>query len=323
MAQEKLTKNERRDQAREQAAKARAAAAKRKVRNRIVLFSSIGLIVVALGLIVTLIVVNSQQQAAKLAASSISPKNMASGGLVFTSTKTVASTPATKTITATKATKDKVKVDIYLDFQCPYCKALDVADRDYIATQLDAGKITYEVHPLTFINEYSQRSANAFACVANKQPEHSWDYMSLLYDRQPEETKVGGLPNSDLGTIANDAGVDDQAAINCITSKDLTYEQYLQTITARATANGAPGTSVKSIQSTPTVFVDNKQVQFTTGYLTDFQKAVDAAAKAKDIALAPYTATSTDTTTPGTTTSTTAPSAATSTATPSATIDSE
>lgn len=294
MAQEKLTKNERREQAREQAAKARAVAAKRKVRNRIVLFSSIGLIVVALGLIVTLSVVNSQQQAAKLAASSISPKNMASGGLVFTSTKTVVSTPATKTVTATKATKGKVKVDIYLDLQCPYCKALDVADRAYIGTQLNAGKITYEVHPLIFINEYSNRAANAFACVANKQPEKSWEYLSLLYDRQPDEQKTGGLPNSELGSIARAAGVTDVSVIGCITSRELKYEKWLQNTTERATRKGAPGTSTKSIQSTPTVFVDNKQVKFTKDYLGDFQSALESAAKAKGVILAPYNTPSAD-----------------------------
>lgn len=290
---ERLTKNERREQAREQAAKAREAAKRRKTRNRIVLFSSIGLIVVALGLIVTLIVTSSQQSAARLEASSVSPKNMASGGLVFTSTKSVASTPATKTVTATKATDGKVKVDIYLDFQCPYCKALDQADRDYIGAQLDAGKITYEVRPVVFINEYSARAANAFACVADKQPQRSWDYMGLLYDRQPEETKVGGLPNSDLGAIADEAGVDDQATINCITDTKLRYEKWVQNITERATSNGAPGTSVKAIQSTPTVFVDNKQVQFTKDYLGDFKAAVESAAKAKDITLAPFTAAAT------------------------------
>jgi protein-disulfide isomerase len=303
MAEERLTKNERREQAREQAAKARAAQAKKAKRNRIVLFSSIGLIVVALGLIVTLIVVNSQQQAALIAKSATGPKNMASGGLVFTSTTAVKQTPAAKSIKPTADVKDKVKVDIFLDIQCPYCKALDLAARDYLATELNAGKITYEVHPVVFINEYSNRGANAFACVANSEPKRAWDYLSLLYDNQPTETKQGGLPNSELATLAQKAGVEHQSTVNCIGgSTTARYQSWLQSTTAFATSKGLPGSNVKSIQSTPTVIIDGKQMFFKNDYLGDLRAAMDAAAKAKGVTLAPFTATGTngETTAPST-----------------------
>lgn len=285
MPEEKLTKNARRDAARERAAENRRAAARKAKRNRIVLFSSIGLIVVAIAVIITLVIVNVAQRNAALQVTANGPKNMASGGLVLTSTTQAASTAPSKTTKPTAKNSSKVQVQIYLDVQCPYCNQFETAAHDYIGQQLDAGKLTYEIHPVVFINEYSGRGANAFACVANTEPQREWDYLNLLYQNQPSEETQGGLPTSKLVNLAAQAGVKEASTLACI-KDDARYSQWLTATTTAATTKGAAGTDAGKITSTPTVIVDGKKVTFTTDYLGDFEKAVQAAAAAKHITLA-------------------------------------
>jgi protein-disulfide isomerase len=287
----KITKSQAKDEARRKAAEQREAERKRVKRNKIVLLSSIGLVVVAIIAIIALVVANGVQNSQLAAKASNGPKNMASGGFVLTSTKSVEQTPASKNPVATKADPKKVPVQIVIDLQCPYCKQFEAQNSKYLGSLLDSGKITYEVHPVAFLSEYSNRAGNAVLCVANSEPEKLWDYLQLLYSKQPDERNPGAVTNSMLRQYAVDAGISDADTLSCIRSAKR-YTPWLLNATNIVGDKGLSGTNVSKVNSTPTLVVDGKQVQpsLAANGATDTPSpelvaAIEAAAKTRGISL--------------------------------------
>ena len=142
---EKLTKNERRSQAREQA---RAMQEQRRRRDRVRRGLTIGGIVlaaVAIVAIVAVVIVNSIRPAGP------GPANMASNGIVigqdFVAERTAA-TPPDGEPTPTEPRQDIVQIEIYQDYMCPVCGTFDEANRVTLEQLLSTGAATVEIHPI-------------------------------------------------------------------------------------------------------------------------------------------------------------------------------
>ncbi|RFA07237.1 hypothetical protein B7R21_13510 [Subtercola boreus] len=261
-------KNQRREAAREKAKQLREQQRRKDIRNRAILFSGLGVVLIAIVVCVVLIVASSAKPAGP------GPLNMASDGIKISQGNVAETTPALgdgqqPTPSATNAA-GVIDIRVYIDYLCPYCGQFESTNLAQIGKWIDSGAATYEVHPLALLDRssqgtrYSSRSANAAACVANYSPNNFYDFSALLFSNQPQES-TPGLDDPTLQDLAKQAGVGSADQINtCI--KDEEFKGWVSDSTTRATTEPLPGSTLAKVTGTPTVLVDGQQYQ---GSLTD------------------------------------------------------
>lgn len=147
-----------------------------------------------------------------------------------------------------------VRVDVYLDFLCPSCQALE-AQIDPVLAQLSAQDAIQLVHhPVAMLDEYSSpqgystRAAAAAGCAADAG--RFTEFARSLYAAQPPE-RGPGLSDPQLIDLAVAAGADRVAVQTCVSSGR--YREWVARGTAQAYAGGVIGT--------PTVRVDGRRQQ--------------------------------------------------------------
>jgi protein-disulfide isomerase len=148
-----------------------------------------------------------------------------------------------------------VKVDLYEDFQCPNCKALEAESGSTLAQLVAAGTVQARYHGMAFLDtsandQYSTRALNAAAVVLSTAgPDAFQKFHDLLYANQPAEGG-SGLTDEQLIEYAGQAGATGstvQAGIH-----DLTYGDWVKKATDQASKDGVTGT--------PTVFVNGTEL---------------------------------------------------------------
>lgn len=202
-------------------------------------------------------------------AGAANPKNMASGGILLTSPTTAVTTPAIPS--GGQPTPTKMKLDgktahiqIWLDYQCPYCDQFETTNDDQIKQWLQDGTATLEVHPVAILdsaqnNNYSTRAGAAASCVANSQPDKFWDINAALFAKQPNEQTGTGLTNAEILSIFKDAGVSSKAITDCVNNQ--TYADFVTTMTKDASTNSQLKNPANNGFGTPTVFVNGERYQ--------------------------------------------------------------
>lgn len=166
-----------------------------------------------------------------------------------------------------------VTVTVYEDFMCPFCGDFETASRAAFAEDIATGKVRFEYHVLSFLDDasstdYSTRSANALGVVLDSSgPSAAKEFHDLLFESQPEEGGAG-LSDDRLVDLAAQAGASESAVRPGI--EGLVFEGWVEKVTEDASKAG--------VNSTPTVKVDGKTVAFTTtkGLVEDVREAVDA-----------------------------------------------
>ncbi|AMM20448.1 hypothetical protein AX769_10175 [Frondihabitans sp. PAMC 28766] len=265
------SKRNRRDEAREKARIAREAAARRRRRNRFFIIGGSVLAAIVVVAVVVFAVTSSIQPPGP------GPKNMASGGILLQGTSgqvSTVKTAALKNGEAVKPTDQKkltktVNITAYIDYQCPYCDQFETTNAAQIQTLLKKGAITYEVHPIAFLdnsslgNKYSTRSANAAACVANYEPDKFLAVTTAFYKNQPAEGTHGRTDQQIITTVKG-AGATNSKIPSCITSQK--FKSFVANVTQTDLTKKLPNSSIAKLSSTPTVIVNGKQYQ---GSLTD------------------------------------------------------
>lgn len=255
------SKNERREAAREKARLLREEQRKRERRNRFLIGGGITVGALAIIAIIAVIIFTSIRPAGP------GPANMATDGIKIGQGLVAETTPALQPgedpqePSANEA--NVVDIRIWVDFLCPVCNAFETANGEQIRGWLEDGSVTYEVHPISFLDrlsqgtKYSTRSANAAACVANYSPDSFFDYMQILFENQPAENSAG-LDDATLVSLAEEAGVEKQSQIEkCVT--DGQFANWVGQATLRAQAGPIPNSDVASIEGTPTVIVNGVQ----------------------------------------------------------------
>lgn len=158
-----------------------------------------------------------------------------------------------------------VTLDVFQDFICPVCGEFEKANGADVAKLVDAGTVKLRIHPMNFLDDsslgskYSTRAANAFVTVWKAEPDKALAFNTLLYQNQPAENTTG-LTDAKIAELAKQAGVS-QAVID--TFAQLTNADFPTNATNEAYAQGVTGT--------PTVFVNGTKFGgdlFTTGPLT-------------------------------------------------------
>jgi len=229
---EKLTKNERRAQAREQARIAREAEKKREKRNRLMLQGGIVLGVLAILAVVAVVFAQSMKPAGP------GPVNMASGGVTFGADLKVQPTPALES-GAERQARDvdwdslPLDVEVYVDYMCPACGAFDQTYGTMLENYIGSGDINLTVYPINFLDpsskgsKYSTRAGNLMGCVVEQQPDVAFKLHNLLLSKpvQPAEGTTG-LTDDELLKQAEAAGVSVDTEIKkCV--KDQRFADFI------------------------------------------------------------------------------------------------
>jgi protein-disulfide isomerase len=156
-------------------------------------------------------------------------------------------------------------VDIYEDFQCPICQQFEALNGKYINSLVNDKKATVRFHSLSFLGAESVRAANGAAC-ANDEGKFL-DYHLGMYANLPKTENSGEWTNDRIISIAAASGIKSSTFESCV--NDSKYEGWV--------AKVAEAGSKAGVNSTPTVFVNGKEIDRNTEYFSaeKFKAAVE------------------------------------------------
>lgn len=307
---EKLTKNQRRELAREQARVAREAEKKREKRNRLFLQGGIALVVIAVLGVVALVLTQSMKPVGP------GPLNMISGGVTFTKDLEVVKTAALQEDETRGAPEQDwetspVDVTVYVDYMCPACGNFEQQNGTMLEQYVGSGDVQLTVYPLNFLDgqslgtKYSTRAANMLSCVVDQQPEAAFTLHNRLLSAevQPAE-QTTGLTDDQLLENAEAAGATLTTELKqCV--KNQSFASFINANWKAASETGLQGLAEgaqlinpqtnelidadqpQRLMSTPTVIVNGQQwVSGRDGtleeYILKIKAELDGNAEKKD-----------------------------------------
>ena len=265
-----LSKNERREAARDKAKALRDQQRKKDRRSRLLVQGGVLVALVAIIATVAIVLTNTINRPA-----TAGPRNMASDGILigenFVAQPTAAIQPGTMpTPNVRDATSDVISIQLYVDYFCPICGAFEKANGDQIDTWVESGAATVEIFPYAILDsrsqgtKYSTRAANAAACVADRSPDQYYAFHEILFDERPDED-TPGLTDEQLIALTKQAEVTNASSIEkCIT--DQKFKSWVAEARDRHRTGPIPNTDVAFIKGTPTAIVNGVQY---TGSLND------------------------------------------------------
>jgi protein-disulfide isomerase len=160
-----------------------------------------------------------------------------------------------------------VKIVIYEDFLCPFCRELESSTRDILRENAAKGKVLVEYQPINLLTRfpYSAKALNAWAAVLkNKGPKAALELHDLLYEHQPYEESSGNVTDGQIASWVKQAGADTDAVRQAMKAPDTAFFAAAQQ--AMTDAN---------VTSTPTVFVNGEELP-PTG-VADMVSKIEAA----------------------------------------------
>lgn len=266
---DRQSKNERREAAREKAKVLRDQQRKKEKRSKVVLQGGVILVSLAILAVVALVLINSVKTPGP------GPRNMLSDGILinqgFTATPTAALKPDAKPVPNVRdKDSDVIHIQMYIDYFCPVCGDFEKANGDQLTTWLESGAANVEIFPMAILDrasqgtKYATRAANAAACVADSSPDQYYDFHNILFENQPEEN-TAGLTDEQLIKLTKEAKVSNPKAIaNCI--EDQEFKNWVADARSRAQNGPIANSNVDKVTGTPTVIVNGVKY---TGALDD------------------------------------------------------
>ncbi|HNM97152.1 MAG TPA: thioredoxin domain-containing protein [Marmoricola sp.] len=146
----------------------------------------------------------------------------------------------------------QMKVVVYEDFLCPYCREFEVSARDFLRQAAKKGKVQVEYRPFHLLQDdqdYSLNTLNAFARIMAEDPQKALAFHDLAYDNQPYENAPNKPSVTDIKGWAKEVGVTG-AVRGQFDSVDQTWVQAANQAAIDA-----------KIKGTPTVLVDGKKLE--------------------------------------------------------------
>lgn len=145
-----------------------------------------------------------------------------------------------------------VKVVIYEDFLCPYCRELEGSTREFLQENAAAGKVQVEFRPFNLLTgfPYSGKVLNAWAAVLQHAgPEEALELHDILFDEQPYEQTSSEVSDETIAGWVEQAGADTDAVREAMKTRDAAFFEA----STRAAMDAG-------IEGTPTVFIDGEQL---------------------------------------------------------------
>ncbi|MDN5859533.1 MAG: thioredoxin domain-containing protein [Pseudonocardia sp.] len=191
------------------------------------------------------------------------------GGWYLLSSRAVTPTyTATASGAVITAGSGPVVIDVYEDFLCPGCRALENRDGDKIVAALNDGRVTVKYHVLGLLDArtkpagYSTRAADAALCAAAAGIFPA--YHEKLFAQQPPEGGAG-LTDEQLVAFGTELGAGGDFA-TCV--QGTTHDAAITKETESAAASAA----LKNPQGafgTPTVAIGGKRVDINSSSWLD------------------------------------------------------
>src|ERR1700712_3898904 len=112
----------------------------------------------------------------------------------------------------------KVKVVVYEDFLCPYCREFESSTRPWLRKDAEAGKVLVEYRPFHLLQDpYSTLALTAWGAVLQKGTgKQALAFHDLLYDKQPYESDANKPGIDKLVSWAKQSGVKDDTVLNAM-----------------------------------------------------------------------------------------------------------
>lgn len=157
-------------------------------------------------------------------------------------------------------------IEIYEDFQCPACARFESIVGEYVEDLINTKKAKVAYHPLSFLGPESQLAANAAGCAADEG--QFIQFHKLLYANQPRENS-GAWSASYFTTLSLGLGITSKEYEKCVNNN--LYKDWV--------VNVANEGAKRNINSTPTVFINGKEIDRDRAYnsLGEFMLAVSKA----------------------------------------------
>jgi protein-disulfide isomerase len=165
-----------------------------------------------------------------------------------------------------------VTVDVYEDFQCPFCAQFEAMTGDTLDQLVASGQARIVYHPIAILDrasttDYSTRALNAAGVVLDEAGLDAFaQFHDLLFANQPAEG-TAGLTDDELVDFAAQAGATGDAVANGI--RDRTFEDWTKQVTDASSQAGVTGT--------PTVLVDGEKLDTSLLTPDGLTSAVEAA----------------------------------------------
>lgn len=158
------------------------------------------------------------------------------------------------------------RIDIWEDFQCPFCKFFETAMGGYLESLVRENQAKVVYHMASFLGQESVRASNAVNCAVDEG--RFIEYHRALYEVQASENS-GIFSNKNLIEIGKRLGITSPEFESCVNE-----QKYADTVSK-------VGQSMKKngVEGTPTVFINGKQWNRTSSEfrLDEFKAAVEAA----------------------------------------------
>ena len=167
-----------------------------------------------------------------------------------------------------------VKVVVYEDFLCPFCRNFEEASSPVLTSYVENGDVEVQYRALNFLSRvgpYSELAANAYAVVLDADgPDVAKAFHDALFENQPSES--GPFPDEEnLVDLAVSAGATRDAVEKGI--GDGEFEDWVADATKAAADEGVSGT--------PTVYVDGVKIEPSSeaDLLAQLQAKIDSGLK--------------------------------------------
>ena len=148
----------------------------------------------------------------------------------------------------------KPTIDVYIDYQCPACRAFEILNGGYLNEVIAQNKAKVIFHPMTFIGPESILAANAAACAAD---ENEFVAMNLaIFQDQSTAENSGKWQGDAMLNIGKSIGINSAKFEKCI--KDGNYVNW--------TGNVAAASAKANVNGTPTIFLNGKELDRNTEY---------------------------------------------------------
>lgn len=232
----KLTKQQRRDAAREQARKLREAQQRREKRNRLlIIVGALVFIAIVIAAIISIVVAANR---APLEGVDDQPSAATEEGAIPVGADGVGSTNEGAPV-----------VDVYLDYLCIYCAQFEATNGADLEELAESGEATVNYRPIAYLtqnSDFSVRGANALAVVAEDAPEQFTAFNMELFAAQGE----GATPLSDeqIAQAGLDVGVP-QDVVDSFT--DGRFNDWVSAASEQA--------SNDDVRGTPTIHINGEE----------------------------------------------------------------
>jgi len=141
-----------------------------------------------------------------------------------------------------------VTIEIYSDFQCPYCARADAVLQQLAPKYIDTGKAKVSYRNFIFIGTESEWAAQAAQCAAEQNK--FWTFANYLFTHQAGENS-GAFSRDNLKKIAAQIGLNASAFNTCFDSGK--YAAQVNQETSEGQQRG--------VQATPTFFINGQRYE--------------------------------------------------------------